>query len=132
MTYATRQDLEQRHGTDEVTQRESMLEPGAVDSALADADALIDGYVATRYAVPLSPVPGNLVQVACALARYTLLGDAASDRARDDFRDAISWLRDVQAGRVHLQVAQPVLGNSPEAVVFMTSAPAVFSRTGRP
>lgn len=105
MTYATRTDLEERYGVDELAQRESMLPAGAVDRALADADAMIDGYLAGRYAVPLSPVPDNLPRVACQLARYGLLGNAADERARQDYADAAAWLKDVAAGRVILTEA---------------------------
>lgn len=102
MGYATRADLEVAYGADEVAQRESALPAGAVDRALADADALIDGYVAGRYAVPLSPMPANLPRLACAIARYHLLGDAAGEPARDAYAHAIAWLKDVQSGRVVL------------------------------
>ena len=39
MPYATRTDLEERYGADEIAQRESALQDGAIDLALADADA---------------------------------------------------------------------------------------------
>jgi phage gp36-like protein len=132
MTYATRQDLEKHYGVDEVEQRESALPAGAVDGALADADALIDGYLAGRYSLPLSAIPANLPQTAAALARYTLLGEAATDRARNDYKDAIAWLKDVQAGRVLLQSAASEPGNGPEAIVLMSTSAAVFKRSGRP
>lgn len=131
MTYATRTDLELHYGADEVAQRESMLPAGAVDRALADADALIDGYLAGRYTVPLSPVPQNLLSIASAIARYHLLGEAATERARDDFKDAIAWLKDVQSGRVLLQSGF-LQESAPESMVVMMSSQAVFKRTGRP
>lgn len=105
MTYAVRADLEDRYGAEELTQRETMLPAGAVAQALADADAVIDGYTAGRYTVPLSPVPSNLPRVACQLARYGLLGNAADERARKDYEDAMAWLKDVAAGRVILTEA---------------------------
>jgi phage gp36-like protein len=132
LVYATRLDLEQRYGADEVAQRESMLPAGAVDRMLSDADATINGYLANRYALPLSVVPDNLVQVASALARYSLLGDSAIERARDDFRDAMAWLRDVAAGRVLLQAVAPIPGAAPATAVIMVSPPSVFGREGRP
>ncbi|MDQ2822962.1 MAG: DUF1320 family protein [Pseudomonadota bacterium] len=132
MTYATRQDMELLYGAAEVTQRESALPPGAVDKALANADALIDGYLVGRYTLPLYPIPPNLPQIASALARYTLMGDAATERARNDQKDAMIWLRDVQAGRVMLQAAAPAPGNEPAALVMMVSAGSVFQRCGRP
>lgn len=131
MSYATRLDLEQRYGADLIAQRETALGPGSVDKALTDADALIDGYLATRYALPLNAIPPNLPAVACALARYTLLS-GSNERARDDFKDAMTWLRDVQAGRVQLQAAMPVPGNEPATVVMVATSDAVFKRAGRP
>lgn len=132
MTYAIRADLEKHYGADEIEQRESMLPAGAVDSALSDADALIDGYLAARYCIPLAPVPANLVQFACAIARYTLLGEAATERARNDYKDAVAWLKDVQAGRVTLQAVTPVPGNEPATIVMLATPPRLFGRVGRP
>lgn len=132
MAYATRTDLEQRYGADEFAQREAMLPAGAIERALVDADALIDSYCGGRYAVPLSPAPSVIPQVACAIARYKILGDAESERARDDFEDAIRWLKDVQAGRVQLQDAAPLAGAAPAATVAMVTAAPVFKRAGRP
>ena len=105
MPYATRADLEDRYGSDELTQRETMLPAGAVDKALLDADALINSYCAGRYTVPLSPVPSNVPLIACQLARYGLLGNAADERSRTDYQDAINWLKDVAAGRAVLTLA---------------------------
>lgn len=130
--YATRLDLVSRFGESEVSQRESILPAGTVDLALLDASALIDGYVSGRYSLPLMPVPPNLAQVACAIARYNLLGEAASERARYDYTDAVKWLRDVEAGRVTLLAAAPLPGSAPEATVLYTSSDPVFKRSGRP
>lgn len=121
MTYATRTDLEERYGETELAQRESMLPVGAVDRALADADAEVDGYVSGGYAVPLSPVPANIVRVAASIARYRLLGDSATEQSRKDYEDAIRFLRDVQAGRVQLMSAAPIAGNTPAATISVTN-----------
>lgn len=132
MTYATRTTLEQHYGVDEVAQRESALPAGSITNALTDADAMINGYLAGRYSMPLSAVPDNLPQVAAAIARYALLGDAATERSRNDQKDAIAWLRDVQAGRVLLQSAAPIPGNAPASIVMLTSSDSVFKRDCRP
>lgn len=121
MTYATRIDLEERYGATQLEQRESMLPANAVVRALADADAEIDTYVAGGYAVPLSPVPAHIVRVASAIARYRILGDAASEAARKDYEDAIRFLRDVQAGRATLATVIPLAGNAPAATVSLTN-----------
>lgn len=117
MTYATRTDLEERYGVAELEQRESMLPAGAVERALADADAEVDGYVAGGYTVPLAPAPSNIVRIAAALARYRLLGDAASEQARADYDDAIRFLRDVQSGRARLMSAAPLAEGAPAATI---------------
>lgn len=126
MTYATRTDLEERYGEDELTQRESMLATGAVAQALADADAEIDSYLAGRYVTPLSPVPDNLPRVACAMARYYLLGSSADERSRNDYKDAIAWLKDVQAGRALLQ-SSPLAGATQAATVEISTRDKVFN-----
>lgn len=127
MTYATRTDLEARYGTEELTQRESMLAAGSVDRALADADAAIDGYCGGRYTVPLAPVPPSIPRIACAIARYDLLGDSVTERARNDYSDAIAYLRDVQAGRVLLEVAAPLAGAAPAATVEIATRTKIFN-----
>lgn len=132
MTYATRQDLTDRFGAEEIAQREDGLSTGAVDRALADADAEIDSYVSAKYAVPLSPVPSRIVKVACSIARYHLLGDAVTEVARNDYTDARAWLRDIQAGKALVTGATALAGSAPAAAVEMVSSPTVWSRTARP
>jgi phage gp36-like protein len=132
MTYATRTDLELRYGADEIAQRESALPTGALDVILADADALIDGYLAGGYTLPLSPVPAKLLQVACAVACYYLMGAAVMQRARDDYTDAVAWLKDVQNGVVVLQASAPIPLYAPSTVAMVEPVKSVFKRAGRP
>lgn len=132
MAYVDRAALQQRYGADEVAQRESVLPAGALDTILADAGSMIDGYLSSRYALPLAAVPSQIGAVACAIARYKLLGDAVTEFASNEYRDAVSWLRDVAKGAVILDGAQAVAGNSPATVVMYSPSERVFSRTGRP
>ena len=117
MTYATRADLEDRYGLDEIAQRESMLPAGAVDRALADADMEVDSYITGRFALPLAPVPVNVARVAATVARYRLLGEAATEMARKEYEDARGWLRDVAGGRVQIEGATPLAAAAPAATV---------------
>lgn len=117
MTYATRTDLEERYGATELTQRETVLPAGAVARALSDADVEIDSYLATRYGVPMSPIPSNVTRVAAAIARYRILGDAVTDLARKEYEDARAWLKDVAAGRVQITGATPLAEAAPSATV---------------
>ncbi|MBL8396175.1 MAG: DUF1320 domain-containing protein [Candidatus Accumulibacter sp.] len=131
MAYAAITDFEQRHGGDEVVQRESMLGAGAVDRALADAEAEINSYVSGRYVVPLSPVPITITRLACAIARYHVLGDAATETARRAYEDARAFLRDVQAGRAQLDGANQVSAATGAATVDYVTDERLFSRDAR-
>jgi len=129
--YATRIDLEERYGEEELAQREAVLRPGAVERALADADAEIDSYVGGRYALPLSPVPVTIVRVACAVARYYLLGDSVTEQARKGYEDARAFLRDVQAGRASLEGASELAGATGGTTVEIAGSDRLFARDVR-
>ena len=130
MSYATRADLVARFGEDEVSQRESMLPPGAIDQALADADAELDGYLARRYPLPLSPVPAIVTRLACDVARYRRLGDAATEDARNRYKDALNLLTQIGDGGISLGVTATV-GQSANLVEVTSGSPAVFRRRER-
>lgn len=130
MTYATRTNLVDRYGSDEVTQRET-FSANVTTQALADADAQINAYVSGRYTVPLSPVPPNILKVACSIARYYMLGDAVTETARSDFDDAMKFLRDVQAGKALLEDATPLTGSAPSNRVSVVTNDRVFTRSAR-
>jgi len=70
--------------------------------ALDDADAEIDGYLAGRYALPLSPVPAVLRVHAITIASYRLLGSAAAETDREDYKLVRAYLERVADGRVNL------------------------------
>lgn len=132
MTYATRIDLEERYGIDLLAQRETALPVGAVERALADADAMVDGYLATRYQVPLGSPPSNLPRIVCQIAIHLLLGDAADDNSRADYKAAVDWLRDAASGRVWLACAPASAAAAPAATVDVSSSARLFGREGRP
>ncbi|OON62286.1 hypothetical protein B0920_02065 [Massilia sp. KIM] len=132
MPYVDQAALERRYGIEEVAQRLSMLPAGGLGDIVRDATSMIDGYLASKYALPLAQVPEALVGYACAIARYKLLGDAVTENARAQYVDAVSWLRDVAAGRVVLQQVAPVPGNSPDTVVMLAPTERLFGRSGRP
>ena len=111
MTYATPLDLENAFGTAEILQLADRDGDGLADTAvlnaiLTRADALIDGYLAGRYAVPVA-----LMATAGDLARYWLYDDAAPERVREAYEDALAWLREVAAGRIGLNL--PATGANP-------------------
>ncbi len=93
------------------------------------ASAVIDGYLAARYALPLPAVPDLLVGLCCDLVRYALYTDAAPDIVRDRYRDAAARLRDISTGAIKLDAATPSVASSGE--VEMLSSPRLFSREAR-
>ena len=127
MSYATATDLAALYGQDEIDQRASMLPAGAVDRALADAAAEVDSYLAGRYAVPLPQPTPRIVELSAAMARYKLLGDAATERARHDYLDARAWLKDVQAGRAQVEGLSTLPSAGQADCVATASRTRIFS-----
>jgi len=121
MSYASKQDLVDRYGATELIQLTdrnnrpaSTIDDTVVARALADAGALIDGYLSKRYSLPIAVTPPILVRMCCDITRFYLHGKAAEkdgpvDRANTA---AISWLRDVAKGVVELEIG--ATGEAPE------------------
>lgn len=133
MSYASLPLLQERFGLDELVQRSDKYQPytGAVvtaviDRALADADAEIDGYVGSRYTLPLPlPTPPVLVPIACDIARYRLYDDAVPDVVRQRYEDAIARLRDIAAGRLSLGI-DPAPAAGSQGAVLARSPSRIF------
>ncbi|CDI04308.1 conserved hypothetical protein [Candidatus Competibacter denitrificans Run_A_D11] len=110
MTYATQTHLEDAFGAVEIRQIADRDGSGAADAAaieavLTRADAMIDGYLAGRYALPLvAPYPPIIVGTACDLARYWIFDDAAPEEVRKRFEFAMAWLKDVASGKAVLSL----------------------------
>ena len=111
MTYAVKQDLVYRFGTEEMTQLSDHGGAGDIDDdvvarALADADDEINGYLASRYALPLASAPKILTLHACDIARYRLYKDRPTDSVRSRYEDAVKYLRAVGEGKLSLGLDQ--------------------------
>jgi phage gp36-like protein len=130
MTYATQTDLEERFGSDELAHRTDraagvVIDAAVLGRALADADAEIDGYLATRYTLPLASTPPVLNRLACDLARYRLYDDGVPETVRLRYQDAVSLLKRMASGEVQLAgIAAPVAaaGGAGNAVATRTTA----------
>jgi phage gp36-like protein len=136
MPYATQAVLIDRFGSLELIQLtdRSNVPPTTINAttvtrALADAEAVIDGYLRTRYALPLATTPPLLEGVACDLARFYLHSYVGSANAREDVKDgraaALALLKDISTGRVTLTVAgveQPTGGT-----VLVSGKAPIFS-----
>lgn len=113
MAYATTQDMISRFGQQEVialTDRENTgeIDEAVLAPALAEATAEIEGYLASRYALPLASVPLLVVGICCDIARYRMSGGSTleTDPVRNRYRDAVRLLEQIGAGKVSLGLTQ--------------------------
>jgi len=107
MTYATLDHLIDRAGEDEILQvadrdRDDIADADVIAAALGDADDIIDGYVGTKYTLPLAYTPGVVRAWAVSIARYILHRDGAPEYVENDYKTAVAALKDLSRGLVTL------------------------------
>lgn len=112
MTYCSQQNLVDRYGTDmlvSLTDRAlppaNTIDAAVVARALADTDALINGYLQGRYQLPLAATPELLTDIAQAVAIYKLHRGLTDDKVKRDYDDALKQLREIASGAIRLNVA---------------------------
>lgn len=97
------------YDADEIAAADQAIE--RIEEAVRDAGGLIDGYLGSRYALPLASTPSMLAIWARAIARYRLHGNRLTGENNDpivrDYRDAIRFLEQVAAGKFSLGVEDP-------------------------
>lgn len=105
MKYAVVQDMINRFGAAEMTQLTDRTEPAGgsyvpevIEHSLNDAEAEIDAYLASRYALPLASVPDSLKRITCDIARYLLHGPSVTPEVTRRYDDSISFLKSVSRG----------------------------------
>jgi len=111
MAYITSADLE-GHISEQVLiqltddQKTGTVNADIVTAAIADAGAEIDGYVATRYAVPVSPVLALIIKLARDITIKNLYSRRlrVPDDVRKNYESAISMLKDIAKGTLTLGV----------------------------
>ncbi|EJW7609267.1 DUF1320 family protein [Salmonella enterica] len=131
MMYASAQDMRDRYeniddllrlpGTDDLNEKK-------LTQALNDAGALVDSYLSVKYSLPLAVVPQVLVQHCCTVAFYYLCDEQPSEQARDRYREALTWLREVKNGGISIGVDET--GSAPESddLPQMQAEAPVFGR----
>lgn len=123
MPYCTATAFKERFGTDE---HDSLLASGTdrtYAAASADADAVVDGYIGTRYKLPLVVVPAFVVAVAADLTRYELYEEAPTKEVIERRKMALDMLRDIKDGKLILpgadtSTAPAAIGVASNAVVY--------------
>lgn len=84
-----------------------------IDDAVTEADGLIDGFLAKRGYLPLSPVPPVVTGWSRAIARYLLhkgrISDDRTDPIARDYRDALKLLQLTADGKFSLGAEDPVV-----------------------
>lgn len=112
MSYATLDILTDRYGarmlimlTDRSETPTSEIDMDVVSRALTDTDAVIDGYIAAKYTVPLSEVPPLIVDLAQAITIYKLHTTATDPKIEEDYKAAMKTLGHIAEGKVRLPIA---------------------------
>jgi len=133
MLYCTEQDMIDRYGEVELIQLTDRDDLGIIDTnvltvAIENASALMDGYIGSRYALPLSTVP-RVLELYCAdLTRYYLYDDRVTETVGRNYDSAMDFLKQVSNGRTKLGLSDS--GDKPTANngATMTSGGRVMGR----
>jgi phage gp36-like protein len=135
MAYSTQSDILEQIDEDVLIQLTDDDDAGAVDAdmvtrAIADADALIDGYCGKKYTVPFSTVPSLVRKFSVDIAIYNLYGrrKGAPEDRRNRYKEAVEFLKGVAAGNNSLGEDDPE-GPDADAPEMSTSNPErIFTR----
>ena len=121
--YATEVDLKTRFGAQVIDDLKLGREGGAdpvdvVQVALQDAEEEINGYIGSRYSLPLASVPSNLKRIACDIARYRLYTEEPLEHITKLYEEAVSFLKLIATNKAHLQIqnveTNQIVGDQPK------------------
>lgn len=111
MPYCTLQELTDRYSarmlldlSDRGEAPAEEVDAALIDRAIADADALIDGYLKVRYALPLATVPRLVKDLSLRISIYYAHAHVASEKIREDYKDALRTLGEISRGLLQLDV----------------------------
>ena len=112
-------------------EREELVEP-LIEAAIADADAEIDGYLAKRYTVPISPAPRVLNKFSKDIAVYNLFSRIGIDESSEQknilnrYNAAIKFLTLLAEGKVDIGVSDTT--ETARTGFSVSSSSRLFSR----
>jgi phage gp36-like protein len=128
--YLSAQAFVERLGLDEAIRLTDTIGNGRIEvprlaTALADAQAEVDSYLAARHATPLATVPALITMIVFNLAVANLWRGELPESVRDRRDNAQRQLRDMAAGKITLPGAALL------APAEASDAPVLFSTTDR-
>lgn len=99
--YASEEELLARFSEAEIKKVTggTFVDSQEIGRALAFASRRVESMLASRYAMPLDPVPDIIVDAVCDIARYRLHDDRVSETIQKRYDDAISFLQRVADGK---------------------------------
>jgi phage gp36-like protein len=107
--YANAVDFEEEIGTTETVELTNLDNPSAdtvntprLEKALSTASGEINSYLATRYSIPVSPVPNILKTYCIDIAWYRLAQNNAPEQYATRYNNAIARLKDIEKGQMLL------------------------------
>ena len=110
--YATVQQMTDRFGanllvalTDRAAVATGLIDSAIVEKALNDASEVIDGYLASKYVLPLATTPGIVADLCQSIAIYKLHITQPDEKIVRDHQDGLKALRDIADGRLRVPVA---------------------------
>ncbi len=105
MMYATVEDFENQVGTQETVELTNLDDPSAttinsdrLSKILDTASGEINSYLATRYNIPVAPVPSILKTYCIDIAWYRLAQNNAPEQYATRYNNAIARLKDIEKG----------------------------------
>jgi phage gp36-like protein len=99
-----------------------------LNTALADASGLIDGYLVGRYALPMDNPPVVLTRLCCDIARYSLYDDQGNEQVSERNKDALRFLEKVSQGQINLGLSNAGEVTPSLDLPVMQSQGSVFAR----
>jgi phage gp36-like protein len=102
-----------------------------VAEAINRAEAEIDAYLGSRYALPLTPVPDQVKGLSIDMALYHLYSrrSVAPPIRRQKYEAALSLLKQIAAGEAVVEGGSELLTETSQVESEFSSATRVFSRT---
>lgn len=107
--YATTTEFEQEVGALETVELTNLDDPSAatvnttrLEKALLAASGEINSYLASRYQIPISPIPSVLRTYCIDIACYRLAKNNPPESFATKYNSAIARLKDIEKGQMQL------------------------------